>query len=101
MAARRLVIVMLVLLGISTLAAALAPAPDGDRGDVGSEGRAERDPSSQPGDSRDQSAQGPAAEPGQGQQADPPDQSGEPGTPPVDPPGDSEPLVTPADTGLV
>ena len=33
MAARRLVIVMLVLLGISTLAAALVPAPDGDRPD--------------------------------------------------------------------
>ena len=50
MAARRLVVVMLVLLGISTLAAALAPAPDGDRRDTqtASEDKPEREQQTPP-----------------------------------------------------
>src|SRR5688572_19623856 len=101
MAARRLVIVMLVLLGISTLAAALAPAPDGDRGDGASEERAERDPSTQPGDSQGQSGQEPVGVPGQGQQDETPARSGDPGTAPADPPGDEASTETPASAGLV
>ena len=76
MAARRLVIVMLVLLGISTLAAALVPAPDRDR--------AEEQTAAE--DRPEQKGQAPAEEP----QPQPDEDSQEPEQP-------EEPLQTPAD----